>query len=55
MTLPEKLRNLGIQPPPTEKVRVVLTESKVRALDEVFSTLLDKEAKLKQLEGEQND
>lgn len=43
MTLPEKLRNLGIQPPPTDKVRVVLSESKVRVLAEVFSPLLDKE------------
>lgn len=52
MELPEKLRNMGILPPPTEKVRVVLSESKVKVLDEIFSTLLDKEAKLKQLEGE---
>lgn len=41
--LPEKLRNKGILQPPTDKVIVVLSDSKVRALDEVLSPLLDKE------------
>lgn len=43
MTLPEKLRNLGIQPPPTEKVKVVLTDHKIKTLAEVIVPEFDKE------------
>lgn len=35
MNLPEKLRNLGIQPAPTEKVKVTLSDQKVNALADI--------------------
>jgi len=38
MNLPEKLRNMGIQPVPEagEKVNVLLSDNKIRALANVF-------------------
>ena len=38
MNLPEKLRNMGIQPVPEagEKVKVVLSDHKISALADVF-------------------
>lgn len=38
MQLPERLRNLGIQPPPTEKVKVNLSDQKVNALADIVFT-----------------
>lgn len=36
MNLPEKLRNLGIKPAPTEKVKVILSDRKVQTLADVI-------------------
>lgn len=36
MNLPEKLRNLGILPPPKEKVKVMLSEIKTQALHDIL-------------------
>lgn len=35
MNLPEKLRNLGIQPPPKEKLKVELTDHQIHALADI--------------------
>lgn len=35
MNLPEKLRNMGIQPAPKEKVKVNLSDSQIHALSDV--------------------
>lgn len=35
MNLPEKLRNIGIQPAPKEKVKVNLSDSQIHALSDV--------------------
>lgn len=35
MNLPEKLRNLGIQPAPKEKIKVNLSDSQIHALSDV--------------------
>jgi hypothetical protein len=43
MQLPERLRNLGIVPyNPNEKVKVTLSESKMKSMEEIFIPLLDK-------------
>lgn len=36
MNLPEKLRNLGIQPPPKEKLKVNLSEHQIQVLADVI-------------------
>lgn len=43
MNLPEKLRNLGIQPAPKEKVKVMLSETKMNIMEDLYLPILDKE------------